>query len=42
MRAGMQTIPNEEASIGAEGRALVDWNKRNLVRLAAPGFATPC
>ncbi|ORY80302.1 NUDIX hydrolase domain-like protein [Leucosporidium creatinivorum] len=30
MRAGMQTIPNEEASIGAEGRALVDWNKRNL------------
>lgn len=33
MRAGMQTIPNEEASIGAEGRALVDWNKRNLVSL---------
>jgi NAD+ diphosphatase len=31
MRAGMASIPGEEASIAAEGRALVDWNKRNVV-----------
>lgn len=31
MRAGMASIPGEEAAIGAEGRALVDWNKRNVV-----------
>ncbi|GAA5957621.1 hypothetical protein JCM21900_000770 [Sporobolomyces salmonicolor] len=29
LRAGMHSIPNEEASIGAEARSLVDWNTRN-------------
>lgn len=33
MRAGMASIPGEEAAVGGEGRALVDWNKRNLVSL---------
>lgn len=31
MRAGMQTIPGEEAAIAAEGRALTDWATRNKV-----------
>lgn len=31
MRAGMQTIPEEDAAIGGEGRALLDWNRRNVV-----------
>lgn len=32
MRAGMAAIPNEEAALAGEGRALIDWNKRNVVR----------
>ncbi|GAA5883945.1 hypothetical protein JCM3774_001476 [Rhodotorula dairenensis] len=29
LRSGAQTMPNEEASIAAEARALIDWNTRN-------------
>ncbi|GAA6014927.1 hypothetical protein JCM8202_004820 [Rhodotorula sphaerocarpa] len=29
LRSGAQTMPNEEASIAAEARSLVDWNTRN-------------
>ncbi|GAA5858823.1 hypothetical protein JCM8547_005002 [Rhodosporidiobolus lusitaniae] len=29
LRAGSQTIPPDEAAIGAEARSLVDWNTRN-------------
>ncbi|BGP12430.1 NADH pyrophosphatase [Rhodosporidiobolus nylandii] len=29
LRAGSQTMPAEEAAIGAEARSLVDWNTRN-------------
>lgn len=32
MRAGMAAIPAEEAALAGEGRALIDWNKRNVVR----------
>lgn len=28
MRTGMQAIGQEEAAIGGEGRALIDWNTR--------------
>lgn len=31
LRSGAQTMPNEEASIAAEARSLVDWNTRNRV-----------
>lgn len=31
LRSAMQSIPPEDASIGGEGRALLDWNKRNVV-----------
>lgn len=31
LRSAMQSIPGEDASIGGEGRALLDWNKRNVV-----------
>lgn len=33
LRAGDKVIPNDEASIGAEARSLVDWNTRNKVSL---------
>ncbi|KAK4703536.1 NAD+ diphosphatase, partial [Phenoliferia sp. Uapishka_3] len=33
LRAGMSTISPEQASLAAQGRALVDWNDRNKVRL---------
>jgi NAD+ diphosphatase len=40
MRASMSSIPGEEAALAAEGRALVDWNKRNIVcRSPVPHFA---
>ncbi|GAA5971744.1 hypothetical protein JCM8115_004230 [Rhodotorula mucilaginosa] len=29
LRSGAQTMPNEEASIAAEARSLIDWNTRN-------------
>ncbi|KAK4052218.1 NADH pyrophosphatase [Microbotryomycetes sp. JL221] len=29
MRTGMQSIPETDAAIGAQGRALIDWNRRN-------------
>ncbi|GAA5823375.1 hypothetical protein JCM3770_006844 [Rhodotorula araucariae] len=29
LRSGAQTMPNDEASIAAEARSLVDWNTRN-------------
>lgn len=35
LRAGSQVIPNDEASIGAEARSLVDWNTRNKVCLSS-------
>lgn len=41
MRAGMQKIPEEEAAIGGEGRALIDWNKRNLVSVQSPFAKIP-
>lgn len=31
LRSGAQTMPNEEASIAAEARSLIDWNTRNRV-----------
>ncbi|KAK4050366.1 NADH pyrophosphatase [Microbotryomycetes sp. JL201] len=37
MRAGMQSIPAEDAAIGGEGRALIDWNRRNLFCPACGG-----
>ncbi|GAA5830711.1 hypothetical protein JCM5353_004094 [Sporobolomyces roseus] len=38
LRAGDKVIPNDEASIGAEARSLVDWNTRNKF---CPGCARP-
>ncbi|GAA5835274.1 hypothetical protein JCM3766R1_004739 [Sporobolomyces carnicolor] len=38
LRAGSQVIPNDEASIGAEARSLVDWNTRNKF---CPGCSRP-
>ncbi|KAM0756506.1 hypothetical protein T439DRAFT_321210 [Meredithblackwellia eburnea MCA 4105] len=35
MRAGMSSIPAEQAALAGEGRALVDWNTRNR-------FCTSC
>lgn len=32
MRSQMSAIPGEEAAIAGEGRALLDWNNRNVVR----------
>jgi len=32
LRSGAQTMPNDEASIAAEARSLIDWNTRNKVR----------
>ncbi|KAM0793796.1 hypothetical protein ACM66B_001212 [Microbotryomycetes sp. NB124-2] len=37
MRAGMQSIPAEDAAVGGEGRALIDWNRRNLFCPACGG-----
>jgi NAD+ diphosphatase len=34
LRAGSQVIPNDEASIGAEARSLIDWNTRNKVSIS--------
>lgn len=38
LRAGSQVIPNDEASIGAEARSLIDWNTRNKF---CPGCSRP-
>ncbi|GAA5899536.1 NAD(+) diphosphatase [Sporobolomyces salmoneus] len=38
LRAEAQVIPNDEASIGAEARSLVDWNTRNKF---CPGCSRP-
>lgn len=34
IRSEMQNISYEQAAIAGEGRALLDWNRRNLVRRA--------
>lgn len=38
LRSAMQSIPAEDASIGGEGRALLDWNKRNVVSSRRPAI----
>ncbi|GAA5991743.1 hypothetical protein JCM5350_000592 [Sporobolomyces pararoseus] len=38
LRAGSQVIPNDEASVGAEARSLIDWNTRNKF---CPGCSRP-
>lgn len=40
LRSGAQTMPNEEASIAAEARSLIDWNTRNKV-LPSPILPLP-